>query len=159
MTGSVDAYSKLADSLPPAILQTTAIRLAPKIIYASPNLNLLARAILQIVNLKQQDGHAEARPHGQVFQALVDKDTTTATMLLGHSPRPPRKGLSVLLTNSTGSLGSYIFDIFPAVSMTSNIYTVHRGPESETIQSRLNTTEGFRRNWKRHRSDIAKNDL
>ncbi len=115
----------------------------PKLIYANPSLNLLSSAILQVINFKLQNGHAGMDTHERIFQALVDKYTTRKTIAPSGSSETSHKGLTVLLTGSTGSLGSYILDLLLADSRVSKVYSLNRGPDSEIRQCSLNTSKGL----------------
>lgn len=115
----------------------------PKLIYANPHLNLLSTAILQVSDVKLQNGHAGNENHERVFQALVDKYTLPATISPSRPSETSSKGLTVLLTGSTGSLGSYILDILLASPTVSKVYCLNRDTTSETRQIKLNAAKGL----------------
>lgn len=121
--------------------------ITPKLIYANPSLNLLSTVILQSFNVKLQNGHAGTDSHERVFQGLVDKYTTPAIISPSHASETTHKGLTVLLTGSTGSLGSYIMDLLLADSRVSKVYSLNRGLDSEARQSRSNITKGLSTNF------------
>ena len=118
-------------------------QITPRLIYANPNLDLLATAILQLVNDNLQNGHAGADSHERVFQTLVDKYTAPAITSPIHPPVTSTKGLTVLLTGSTGSLGSYILDMLLADPTVSKVYCLNRDTRSETTQTKLGTARGL----------------
>ena len=115
----------------------------PKLIYKNPSLNLLSSAILQAINFERQNGHARMDTHERIYQALVDKYTTWKTIPPSGSSKTSHKGLTVLLTGSTGSLGSYVLDLLLADSRVSKVFSLNRGPDSETRQRGLNTSKGL----------------
>lgn len=127
--------------------------ITPKLIYANPNLNVLSTAILQLVNvnLRNGHGHARAETHQGIFQVLMDKYTIQATFSPTRTLETSHEGLTVLLTGSTGSLGSYILDILLADPMISRVYCLNRDPDSETRQTYLNTVKGLRTNFEKAR--------
>lgn len=124
--------------------------ITPKLIYANPSLNLLSTAILQLIDVKLQNGHARIDAHERIFQALVDEYTIPAKILPSRSlSETSCKGFTVLLTGSTGSLGSYVLDLLLADSRVTKIYALNRISDSGTRQRSLNTTKGLSINFEK----------
>ena len=124
--------------------------ITPKLIYANPSLNLLSTAILQLINVKLENGHARVDTHERIFQALVDEYTIPAKISPSRSSSEiSYKGLTVLLTGSTGSLGSYILDLLLADSRVTKVYSLNRISGSETRQRSLNATKGLSINFEK----------
>lgn len=124
-------------------------QITPILIYANPGLDLLSTAILQLINVKLHNGHVEAETHQRAFQALVDKYTTQATFSPTRPSETSHEGPTVLLTGSTGSLGSYVLDTLLADPMISKVYCLNRDPDSETRQIDLNTAKDLSTNFEK----------
>ena len=124
--------------------------ITPKLIYANPSLTLLSTAILQLINVKLENGHVRVDTHERIFQALVDEYTIPAKISPSRSSSEiSYKGLTVLLTGSTGSLGSYILDLLLADSRVTKVYSLNRISGSETRQRSLNATKGLSTNFEK----------
>ena len=138
--------------------------LGPSTIYTSPTAAKLTAAVEHLLqdsgNMKEQ--HEEAR---------IDK---MRFMLANYSPellkkraeteRPSKSPTIVMITGTTGALGSYVLDTLVANESISRIICLNRSIDSRQKQSQASVSQGLRARWDSQRvtfltSDLSKSDL
>lgn len=97
--------------------------ITPQTIYANPNVEQLARVLYSILK-----GESEARtPRAEKIQNLVAKYTADIPACQsGHPQSRPESPSSIILTGSTGSLGSYLLYDLLKIPSVSKIYCLNR---------------------------------
>lgn len=76
------------------------------------------------------------------------------------SPPPtPTECLTVLLTGSTGSLGSYLIDTLIQRADVDEIFCINRGPDSATRQKKSNASKGLSTDWAAKKVNFLQGDL
>ncbi|KAF4122906.1 Acyl-CoA synthetase (AMP-forming)/AMP-acid ligase II [Geosmithia morbida] len=104
--------------------------LEPATLYANPTLAALTAAIQNM--LKGEDA---GRKDGRERALELLEDFTADLPLSGRAQKSkPENALVVLLTGSTGSLGSYILDTLIKDKRVARIYCLNRGPGSAKRQ-------------------------
>jgi hypothetical protein len=129
--------------------------LAPKdkintrIIYTNPTLAALAVALKALshngndtINGIGIVGTREKRMQELLHKYLDDLPTSTTKEGRTHQER-----LTVILTGSTGSLGSYILDSLAACQQVSRIYCLNRKADAEQIQTEANSARSLISKW------------
>ena len=74
-------------------------------------------------------------------------------------PRSPGDGLSILLTGSTGSLGSYLLGCFMENPRVSHIYCLNRSENSEKRQRMSHVAHGLKTGWPARRVSFLQANL
>jgi hypothetical protein len=64
-----------------------------------------------------------------------------------NATQPPECGMVVVLTGSTGSLGSYLLDALVSSRNVTKIYCLNRRPDAEQQQAKTNATRGLVSEW------------
>ncbi|KAI0547682.1 hypothetical protein F4679DRAFT_553684 [Xylaria curta] len=108
-----------------------------KTIYANPNIAALTGAISVIVNGRISNNFNYREKMEELYQ-LYKKDIPISGR--EASPKSPVSSV-VLMTGSTGSLGSYILDSLQRDERVSRIYCLCRGPESLWRQESLQASK------------------
>jgi aryl carrier-like protein len=110
-------------------------------LYANPTIAALTRLLLSLMGV--DDDLEMSEGCGVSIQTLLDLYGEDLPM----SARDPREVTTentvVLLTGSTGSLGSYILDVLQKIHNISRIYCLNRGPESRNRQEKSQLTRGL----------------
>ena len=110
-----------------------------KEIYSHPTIQSLANLICEKCGMTSDAKSAKSRPDQmeEVFQAyLADLPITT------RHPSPP-KGITVVLTGSTGSLGSYLLDCLVTNNDVEQVYCLNRSKGSAKRQEYIHGERGL----------------
>lgn len=115
--------------------------MTPSVIYSNPTITRLSKALYalgtQCTNGTQDDGPDPERATQEMYERY-------AQML---PQKAPAQGLIVLLTGSTGSLGSYLLDsLFKNLSIT-RIYCLNRAVDGEAKQTSVSAARGLPTTW------------
>ncbi|MCJ1439790.1 MAG: hypothetical protein MMC23_000271 [Stictis urceolatum] len=102
----------------------------PGLVYSNPSINSLASAIHAI--LHDSDTNSTASSVEQM-QAMIAKYTTNLPARITLSPQPGQH--TVLLTGSTGSLGTYLLHALLQSPKIAQIYCLNRSSSSSTRQT------------------------
>ena len=119
-------------------------QIQPGTVYLHPNAVSLAKAIRDLAqssNEAKQEQEAERRQ--QLIEVMdthyhaIDQQagaSTSQRVLHTHRPGTPDTIHTVLLTGSTGNIGSYVLRSLLTHEMVKHIYCLNRSPSSETRQ-------------------------
>ncbi|KAI9750497.1 MAG: Transmembrane osmosensor [Chaenotheca gracillima] len=132
----------------------------PQLVYANPTLNQLSNAFSSLLH-KTEDS-----PNNLVqIQTQNMKDYYTRyTANLPNSARKrrdriQRDGDTVILTGSTGSLGSYLLDSLVRRDNVKKIYCLNRAEDGMKIQKEVSQPRGLLTAWPAGRIQFLKVDL
>lgn len=140
---------------PPQLLFTA------KIIYTNPTIRMLAKvcAATQHSSWKSQDCEADMKTNASELERLISKYTWNMPITC----RPPisisSEPIHVLLTGSSGSLGSYLVDKLLRCPKVAHIYCLNRSPDSEKRQRETNKIRGLSSVWSTERITFFQSDL
>ena len=117
-------------------------------IYANPSISLLERAICQFVEQEVKSASVKE----QIRQDAISETLTRYRSLLDRISQPKNKSensraqcgqRNVLLTGSTGSLGSYLLDILLAEPSVSHVFCLNRSLDSDIVQVKRSRLRGL----------------
>jgi len=135
------------------IRQATKIsEIAPSTVYSNPSISELSRAILEISNRQQTslEKLAESRKHA--INELIVQHSESIDALAGSQDSRLAKaangdigsqGHVVILTGSTGSLGTYLLQTLLQNQSVSHVYCLNRSPDSASVQAERNKSRGL----------------
>ena len=135
--------------------------ISAKLVYANPTVAKLANA------LHQMSGHG-AEASGKFEELRIKK---MEDMLAKYSKDLPKastneadfkqdeKKLTVVLTGSTGSLGSYILDTLLSSDRVSKVICLNRGAHSEDKQKKSNASRDLITDWESDKVQFLTTDL
>ena len=114
----------------------------PKTVYSNPSIGALVKAVQELVEGKDssQTAETEVEKMKRLYETHVMDLPTTARKACPKS----QDGLTVIITGSTGSLGSYILDTLINDSQVAKVYCLNRGPGSADRQQASQANKGLR---------------
>lgn len=133
------------------------------IIYANPTLTLLAKA-LEISQTARGSEHL-VKSNGNTNNAIkIERLFLKYTWDLPTTCRPPRslsadESMDIILTGSTGSIGSYMLESLLANPRVAHIYCLNRSANSERRQRDLNAGRDSTVDWASDRVSFLQCDL
>ncbi|KAK7417869.1 hypothetical protein QQX98_004344 [Neonectria punicea] len=117
---------------------------APRIIYGNPTPRLLSKQLLTILD---QDGDADTKHDSQeikVMEQLLSKYTEDLPAPNTAKLDPLYEGQTVLVTGTTGSLGTYLLDQLCSSPNVKKIIALNRGEDGgRSRQPSLNASRGL----------------
>ncbi|CAD6576361.1 MAG: hypothetical protein ASARMPRED_007703 [Alectoria sarmentosa] len=135
--------------------------ITPKIVYSNPTAAKLADALHQLT------GHSAEVSEKMEEQRIKKMEE----MLAKYSEDLPKASansvdvgegddkLTVVLTGSTGSLGSYLLDALIASDRVSKVICLNRGAQSEDKQKKSNASRGLVTEWGKDKVQFLTTDL
>lgn len=116
-------------------------QLQASIIYNNPTVKSLAATLEKLAD--PSENQEDAKTDFQERQAMFEKYAKDLpTKLIGSSATPSE--LSVILTGSTGSMGSYILDDLIAMPHVTRVYALNRAVNGEERQRSVNEGHGLK---------------
>ena len=133
------------------------IDLSASIIYSNPSITSLAVALQCLVSTTDMTDSIENSVELEEIYKIYTQDLPKA---ICKSPLCS-PGAIVLLTGSTGSLGSYLLDALVKSPDISAVYCLNRSANAEAKQAQLNKLRGLTTSNKSHflTADLSKPDL
>ena len=121
-------------------------RVTPRIIYANPTVTKIAGALQNLRSSKEQTYESMEQERIKAMEDLLAKYSHNLP------PKPDRKAeveheLTIVLTGSTGSLGSYLLDSLLATPRVIKIFCLNRGAHAEKKQKEASASRGLTTNW------------
>lgn len=129
-------------------------------LYSNPTINQLSRAFYNLVHdvrespLGPVEKQAERlREFRAKYTANLPESSSTRSHFL------PKDGNTVILTGSTGSLGSYILETLLRQTNIRKIYCLNRAEDGMEKQCRVNKPRGLTTDWPAHRVQFFRVDF
>ena len=119
--------------------------LVPSTIYTNPTVSKLSDAVLALKDQAHGKKLTGEKARIEAMQAMFIKYSAVSTV--------------AVLTGSTGTLGSYLFEALLASPEVSRIYCLNRSADSEERQVRVSASRGLSAQWDNHRVKFLKYDL
>lgn len=122
-------------------------RVSPKFIYSNPSLRRLTSAIFTLLNPNVNGEEAAETTRTDLMKQMVQEFSDS--LLPSSVPRLPARneGLTVVLTGSTGSLGSYVLDDALARPGINKIICLNRSADGESRQRSSHASKGLTQDW------------
>ena len=135
-------------------------KLNPQFIYANLTINRLSATFFKLV--RDVDDISDSLGEGQTQHVNRLRDKYTVD--LPHSSRKclgriQADGKTVILTGSTGSLGSYLLESLARQEITKRIYCLNRVEEGLKRQTEVSESRGLKTNWSIDRVKFLRADL
>ena len=121
-------------------------RVTPRLIYANPTIKKIAGALQNLRSSKEQTYEMMEQERIKAMEDMLAK------YLHNLPPKSDRKAeaeheLTVVLTGSTGSLGSYLLDSLFATPRVIKVFCLNRGAHTEKKQKEASASRGLTTNW------------
>lgn len=138
--------------------------LAPSTIYTNPSVAKLTAAIESLALENPGDGEMAEEARADAINDVLEKYSSFPTSIPAQSRISKKPLETVVLTGSTGALGSYLLELFATSTSVSKVYCLNRSADSEKRQSAVSASRGLRSKWDPQRvifltSDLSKEDL
>lgn len=133
--------------------------LAASTIYTNPTIAKLTTAIESLGRQIPTNWESDMKARVEIINRMLDKYSNFPVSI----PAPVRIQKepleTIVLTGSTGALGSYLLDAFVASNSVSKIYCLNRSADSERRQSSVSGSRGLMSQWDPRRVLFLKSDL
>ncbi|KAK4691469.1 hypothetical protein P7C71_g5539, partial [Lecanoromycetidae sp. Uapishka_2] len=128
--------------------------LAPSIIYTNPTVSKLALAVLALIQDSKTSHESGEKVRAEKIEAILKKYTSWPT-----TNGINRSTKTVILTGSTGTLGSYLLSSLLENSSIGKIYCFNRPPDPESRQKHISTSHGLSTDFFHSRVEFLTSDL
>ncbi|KAL8769234.1 MAG: hypothetical protein Q9209_004735 [Squamulea sp. 1 TL-2023] len=132
-------------------------------VYSNPSVSRLVQACLaspQSSKSRHSETQLDNTANAHEVDELVSKYSWSLP-ITGRHPKPwtPDDGIRVLLTGSTGSIGSYVLSSLLEDPRVSHIYLFNRSADSEKRQRTAHCARGLKTEWPASRVSFLHGDL
>jgi hypothetical protein len=127
------------------------------LIYANPSVEKLSGALSRLV--QPDTGAYETTTTVQLMGELLEKYTSGLPNRPSSTTIGAARCTSVILTGSTGSLGSYLLDALLSMDNISRVFCLNRSADAQERQSRANSARGLKSDLSSTRVKFIKADL
>ena len=118
-----------------------------RLVYANPTVLKLAAALHTIAGQKEEENGTTEQLRINEVKKMLEKYSTSLQRPQPISLRRPKENVTVVLTGSTGSLGSYLLDALLALQFVGKVYCLNRGNGSQKRQEEASKARGLSTNW------------
>jgi thioester reductase-like protein len=118
--------------------------LGPSTLYANPSVSALTDAVLKIVKKTKESEKAEKQAQLLLMEKMISEYKDMVDQLSqaqANSIKPAKE--TVLLTGSTGALGSYLLDTLLHDPSIAHIFCLNRSPDGLKVQSQRNLSRNL----------------
>ena len=138
--------------------------LGPSTIYTNPTITKLTSAVESFDHQTQSSEESAEKARIDDMKGLLEKYSGISNSNQKRSQVQEEPLEIVVLTGSTGGLGSYLLEAFSESEMVSKIYCLNRSTDSEERQASSSASRGLTSQWSPQRvtfltSDLSKSDL
>lgn len=135
--------------------------ISPKIIYSNPTAAKLANALHQMTGHTAEGSEELEEQRIKTMEEMLAKYSEDLPKAAANGVDVGRDDdkLTVVLTGSTGSLGSYLLDALLASDRVSKVVCLNRGAHSEDKQKKSNASRGLVDEWDKEKVQFLMTDL
>ena len=137
--------------------------ISPRTIYSNPNVSKLANAVQFLADHGKATSEGLEKERISEMEELLAKHSHSLPQPKIHNAQRQEQDLTVVLTGSTGSLGSYLLDCLLANSQVTKVICLNRGVDSEIKQTSGNKSRGLISEWGKKvqflTTDLSKGNL
>ena len=133
--------------------------IAPSTVYTHPTLTKLTNAVKALTQESQSVKKADENIRIDKMRSILEKHSLLPDRKENRTTRQKDSPRTVLLTGSTGSLGSYLLEALATNQMITKIYCLNRSVESEQRQAEVNASRGLTTIWNSSHVKFLTGDL
>jgi thioester reductase-like protein len=141
----INASRLLRAGLEAAGVRVDASVLATRVIYGHPTPRRLGEYLYSVVNKQGQDATTgEVHDEGHAMEALLEKHTRDMPRAPPNpKPAPADENQVIIITGTTGALGSYMLDLALRSPRVKKVIALNRSPDAEARQRQGNASRGL----------------
>jgi thioester reductase-like protein len=139
----INASRLLRSSLEAEGVRASASKLATRVIYGNPTPRRLAHYLYTVVIKGDTSSDGAAQQEIQAMQSQIAKYTRDLPPLTDNKPPPEDNGQTVLLTGSTGALGSYLLDMMCSSPRVKKVICLNRAEDGGSRQEKVSAERGL----------------
>ncbi|WYZ39099.1 hypothetical protein EsH8_III_001013 [Colletotrichum jinshuiense] len=165
----INASRLIRRGLEAAGVSITADAIATRVIYAHPTPRQLASYLMDRVRntgangaAAEGDGDDGANHDIHAMEAQLSKYTRDLPQNPGNKPAPADEGQTVLVTGTTGALGSYLLDLMESNPAVKKVVCLNRSEDSGKRQVKMSADRGLATSWTKAEflcADMSKSNL
>jgi thioester reductase-like protein len=161
----INASRLLRAGLEAAGVRVDASALATRVIYGHPTSRRLAEYLFSVVNKAGQDGttgEAQQPEEDRAIDAILQKYTRNMPLARANKPPPADEDQVIVITGTTGALGSYMLDLAISCSRVKGIICLNRSDDAKERQRKGNGERGLSTDFSKAeflRADMSSYDL
>lgn len=118
-----------------------------RLAYANPTVLKLAAALHTIASQKEVGNSTTEQLRINETRRMLEKYSSGFQRPQPISLRRRQENITVVLTGSTGSLGSYLLDALLALQSVGKVYCLNRGTDSQKRQEEASKARGLSTDW------------
>jgi thioester reductase-like protein len=140
----INASRLLRAGLEAAGIWVDASALATRVVYGHPTCKRLADYLFSVVNKQKQDATTgEAEYEGTAAEAILQKYTRDMPSALPNKPPPADGDQVIVITGTTGGLGSYMLELASSCARVKKAICLNRSQDAEERQRRSAADRGL----------------
>lgn len=112
-------------------------------IYSNPTVDQLSRFVNKVINGGEANGFVDEESRAEKIESLVKKYTADIPVQQLDVLNPPPDAHTVILTGSTGSLGSYLLNALLDDPATAKVYCLNRSADAAPRQQKSFLEKGL----------------
>ncbi|KAK3936324.1 hypothetical protein QBC46DRAFT_452805 [Diplogelasinospora grovesii] len=159
----INASRLLRAGLKAAGIHVDASVVATRVIYGNPTPAKLGEYLYSVVKKGVQDGTSNASQHErQATEYLVDKYTRDLPQGGRNKPPPADENQTLLITGTTGALGSYLLDFACACPAVKKVVCLNRAENGKERQTQSSSERGLSTDFSKAEflhADLSRSDL
>ena len=141
------------------VAEAEVVKISPRTVYSNPTISQLASMLLNIAQPESVTHDPLEESSGKEMQELFEKYTADLPSKI-HTPHvSPTAAMTVILTGSTGSLGSYLLDVLYNARNVSKVFCFNRSADASQRQAHVSAARGLRAKWDSSRVEFLQGDL
>lgn len=159
----INASRLLRAGLRAAGVRVDASALATRVIYGHPTSRRLAEYLYSVVNKEGQDattGTSQQEDHAMT--AILGKYTKGMPAGRTDKPAPADDDQIIVITGTTGALGSYMLDLALSCPRVKKVICLNRSDDAEARQAKSNEERGLNTDFSKAEflhADLSRSDL
>lgn len=159
----INASRLLRAGLEAAGVRVDASALATRVIYGHPTSRRLAEYLFSVVNKAGQDATTgEPQEEDHAMDAILQKYTRDMPQARANKPPPADEDQVIVITGTTGALGSYMLDLAITCPRVKEIICLNRSDDAKERQRKGNCGRGLSTDFSKARflhADMSSYDL
>jgi hypothetical protein len=142
------------------VVEGEGLAMTAKFIYSHPSINALAEALYDIGEKKGKSDDAVVLQTKKIDEFLAKYGASQgSTRRNGHVSNGKSGGQTVILTGSTGSLGSYLLDSLLQQGDVNKVYCLNRADDGKSKQTSQSEQRGLSTEWSTEKVEFLQVDL